>query len=516
MKRFSVKKIESQYLVICLIIFLAFISFWFVFPIYSFDSRWYISYLDHFRGVKPMNEWYAVRGFTFPVILWGAYLVQPNSFGIEMVFCCVYIIWAVYVFKIFALVKRECYEEKVSCSENVIIGLVIIFNPVVWGYAHVVLTETIGIFFSTIYIFYAFRFFIKRRKGRDKKKDYVIFLLFSCIMTLILWFLKQSFFANTIFIAAIFEAAVIICKIRLKKIVYAGTLMLAMLLTIKVSNAIWYDVIDVTHNSFTEGLPNRICCLRYFYPEDENISSGHTANISVMDDEYNIIDTFEYTFGENILSRVSYVWECFKKYPGRVVMGYIDNYMLISDVFQNNVSDDIRGKYAYGEVIRSQPIQTIMGAYHLSAEHRNIVKFCIGNEYDSRIGTESEKELLQSINSYSDLMDQYVTVNKPNIVSKLMTNDSLWNITMAGHAILLVGAPFIFIYSLFAYLFDRRKIVMALYCALSGYAFGFVMMYAITGQAIDRHVSTAYAAMLLILAHCIMRLYKCIMIKKMP
>lgn len=507
MKKWVYKIPKGEYLFICLILLLAFISFWFVFPIYTFDSRWYIGYLDYFRGAKPLNEWNTVRGFTFPTILWIAYLLHPDSLGVEIILCLFYIIWTIYIYKLFILIKKECYQKKLNYGEILIIGVFLVFNPIIWGYAHVVLTETISLFFLTIYIFYALKFFFKRRSECAKRSDYILFLVFSCILTSILWFLKQSFFANTIFVATILEFELIIYKKNIKRVFYAVLVLVAMVLSIKISTLLWNNIVGITHNSFSEGLPNKICCLRYFYPDDENIDNGHTGVVSVMDDDYKVIDTFEYTFEEGILSRLGYVWKCFINYPERVMMGYVDNYMIMADIFQNPVKDDIRGKYTFGKVIRNQPIQTVKGAYHLSAEHRNIVKYNMSKEYDSRVETESAKDLLESINSFSDITRQYITINSPNTVSKIMSSDFIWNITMLGYAILLLGAPCIMVYSFFSYLCDKNKTIRAVYFMLSGYAFGFLVLHVVTGQAIDRYAFTVYAVMLIILISDMINIY---------
>lgn len=505
-----IHKVERQYFYIWIILLIAFISFWFVFPIYTFDSFWYISYLDYFIGTRPLNEWFAGRGFTFPIILWLAYLIQPNSWGIEIILCSFYMLFSTYIFKLFVLIKSECFGKKLEIIDCIIVGIFIIFNPIIWGYAHLVLTESISVSLLIFYSYYALRFFFNRRKAIAKNRSYILFLMFSCIMTSILWFLKQSFFVNTIILAIILELGSIVYHLNTKKIIYMLLLIFSMMLSINVPTTIWYNIIEVNDDTFAGGLVDKICCLRYFYPENENIANGCTVKISIMNDNYDVIDNFDYTF-EDGLKRLQYVWKCFQKSPGRLLMGYIDNYMLMSDVFQNPLASDGIAVYAYGSVLRDHPFQTLLGNnnnINLSGEHRLLVQTNIKNGYNSLSAVENARELLQSVNGYTDILNQYETINSPNFISKIMSNKFIWDIAMIWYTVLLIGTPIIFIWSLIKYLIDKSRSIMVVYGMFSAYAFSLIMMHVLTGQPIDRYAFPAYAAMLIILSVSLIKAYE--------
>lgn len=499
-KKIYSKRIEKSAICIGCILVLAFACFWCVFPIYTFDSSWYLSYLDYFTGAKPLEEWFAGRGFTFPLILWLAYLIKPGSLGVEMILCFFYMISNTYLYRIYGIVKQECFKKKLNLLDCIIVGVLIIFNPILWGYAHVLLTEYISIAGLVFYIYYALRFFFLRMKEQSKWTNYVSFLIFSCVMTILLWFLKQSFFVNTVLISAILETWYIIYKPHIKRIAYMVLMLVSMLTSISVSTSVWYNSIGVTDDTFAGGLAYRICALRYFYPENENTVSGSTVKISVMNDSYEEIDSFTYTFEDSIINRVQYVGTCFVKYPGRVLQGWLDNYMCMADIFRLPLAESGEPVWAYGNVVR-KPIETICnntGVLNICGEHRSIVLSNLSQEFNSSERIESHIDLLKSVNGYSDILLLYNHVNVPNFMSKLMSNEYLWDITIVNYAVLLVAAPWVFFYGVWICLGRKDKVEWAVYTVLSGYAWGEIMMHVLTGQPIDRYALPAYMAMLIL------------------
>ncbi len=55
------------------------VVFWTVYPIFTYDSFVYLTYLDYFEGVKRISEWDPMRGFTFPLLLWIGRKLNPSS-----------------------------------------------------------------------------------------------------------------------------------------------------------------------------------------------------------------------------------------------------------------------------------------------------------------------------------------------------------------------------------------------------------------------------------------------------
>lgn len=199
-------------------LFIAFALFWFLFPIYSYDSAWYLTYVDYFNGKLPLSNWNNIRGFTFPFILWIAHIIKAGSWGIEIVLCFFYMVYGLYVFKTVRLIKKHALDKAINFFDCFFVFLFAMMSSILWGYFHYVLTECISVSLLTVYLYYVIKFFIDRKNNSVAKKKYIAFLILTCVMTILLWFLKQSFIANTIFLAAFFELLTWIDKVTLKKI----------------------------------------------------------------------------------------------------------------------------------------------------------------------------------------------------------------------------------------------------------------------------------------------------------
>lgn len=480
------------------ILVLALLVYWCLMPIFSFDSSWYISYLDYFTGVKPMDEFGTNRGVVFPFILWIAYKIKPGIIGLEVVFCLFYMVFVIYVLKTFVLIKQKMFHNRFTKWNAVFISVILVFNPIIWGYFHVILTECISISLSSIYIFYSLRFFIARSEDKCEKKEYIFYVILSCVFTILYWHLKQSFFVNTLFVLGLFEIYFFIRQVNKKKVIYFVVLFVSIMVTLKGSMVVWDTVIDESKSSNDAGiLAIGMCQLRYFLPLDTVGKSG--TIISVRDDSYEEIGTFEYKFENDITNRVGYLLECLKRYPGRVLQGYVDNYLCMSDVYRKE--EFYNGTYQYGPVTRQGILATMFDGdvVNHAGENRLIVRNNLCEiDFGDRIN-QHRQTLREALNIQTDILDYYEYVSKPNIITKLMQNAIWWDVTIALYAILMVSAPFVALFSFIMYFKSKKDIIWAINGTLSLYAWAFVFMHVFLGQAcIDRYALPSYFAMLIV------------------
>lgn len=491
-------------------------AFWSVYPILTFDSGMYISYLDYFEGSAQWTEWNPTRGFTFPLILWIAHKLVPGSTGVELVLYIFYLLFIGYSYKILELLCKEIFYKKISCVGIAIWIFMIILNPLIWSYYHFVLTEGIGALGGIIFIYYSLKFFVARLKDdKIKKFVYAGYFILSAIFTVILWFLKQSFFANIVIVAIMAEILLLIKKTEFKKGVYAIVLCTFIVFSLKISIGVWDGIIGNTSGQSSGGLFYMLDNLRYFW-EEEKEENG-IVNISVKDDTYAEIDSFKYQFEDSIENRINFLMMCIKKYPNRVLQGYIDNYMLLSDVYQSPWDDELNTEYGYiygyGPVIRdfSESILNKGERKNVAGEHRNLILASIKSSYETEFFWDSVDSLLESVGAKSDLQKNYQHTNSPNIVTGIMTNEVYLALVFGWYALILVLAPVVMLIGFIRYIRSKeisQMIYHAVNTILSMYVFGFLMMHTLMGASIDRYAFPAYATMLIVSANMLMKGYE--------
>lgn len=496
-------KISREFFGVSGTLLIAFILFWFMFPLFSYDSAWYLTYLDYFSGDRPLSEWNYIRGFTFPGILWIAHLIKSGSWGVEIVLCFFYLLWGCYLFKTLKFVKKNYLNTNLKLYDCILIFIFALMSPILWGYFHLVLTECISVSLQTVYIYYSIRFFTNRKNQCTRKYEYLFFLLFSCFMTILFWFLKQSFVVNTVFIIIIFEFLICIDKPSLKKILYFILLLICVAGSLKGSIIIWRTAVgseDDRHT--TDYFANRLNMMRYIVIESR-YSGG---NVSVKSDDWKTIDTFEYNYENGYLNNYSDVLKlwglCLAKYPGRLLMGYVDNYLLMANLFQNIYRDDIEEfGYEYGPVARNQIWETLSGQGNnrdISGEHVKLLRNRMINGYDASTTMEASRVTLEENGYGTTFLDDYTNINTPNFITSFLTSKVYWTFSMMVHALLLVAAPFVCVIC-FGFYLKRKRSLASILSALSFYAFFFVLMHVVEGLPIDRYAIPAYGIMLVVL-----------------
>lgn len=476
---------------------IAFILFWFMFPLFSYDSSWYITYLEYFSGDKPLSEWNPIRGFTFPLILWIAHLIKAGSWGIEIVLCLFYMLWGCYLFKTLRLVKKSCFNADLNICDSIALLVFALLNPILWGYFHFVLTECISVSMLTVYAYYAIKFFIHRKNRCASKYENIGFLFLSCFMTVLFWFLKQSFVANTVFLIIIFELLIWIDRLTLKRFLYTLLLISCVTGSLKGSIEVWKSAIGVEdiHTAF---VANRLNMMRYIVVENR-YNGGY---ISVMNDDWEVTEVFECEYENNYAGVLKFWSTCMTKYPGRVLRGYVDNYLLMADLYQNVYRDDVEEfSYEYGPVARDRIWETVSGqstSGDISGEHVRLVRSRMINVFDAAKTMENNREILEENGNSTMFLGNYTNVNTPNFVTSFMTNKIYWTFAMIVNSILLIAAPFVCAVC-FGFYIKRKKSAAGVFMALSFYAFFFVLMHVVEGMAIDRYAIPAYGVMLSVL-----------------
>ena len=178
-----------------LLIFIAW--FYLTFPmILTYDSAHYMGYVQIFENVLPFSTWDIVRGPVFPILIHLSNLFfGKTSNGIVLFSFIFYLIMLFVSSKIIKEFSQE--NKKVKIVLTMLFFLLVVFNIIVFGYYHTLLTEFVAMTISVISCYLSWKLLLKTTKG--DKKHYFLLMLCFVIMVPFSWFLKQPYVSITLF-----------------------------------------------------------------------------------------------------------------------------------------------------------------------------------------------------------------------------------------------------------------------------------------------------------------------------
>lgn len=154
--------------------------------ILSYDSAHYLKYVEIFERKQHFYTWDVVRGPVFPLIIYSAInLFGRNSTGILIMF---YLFYLIFTFSIGKMLDRLIPEFKFKTIMKVILLCIVVLNPIILGYYHVMLTENVAITVMTLSCLISFIWLEK-----DSKLSKWLISIYFVIMTTFAYFLKQPY-----------------------------------------------------------------------------------------------------------------------------------------------------------------------------------------------------------------------------------------------------------------------------------------------------------------------------------
>lgn len=211
-KRVASKKTLVVFFIFALITFLYFYVPISVFP----DSVDYYNYMKIFTGLDPIYSWNLIRGPSFPVLIY----LFVTFFGGAMVGLLVgsYLFFAGLITVIYVTLKKVIDDLRFNKPKRIFVlvmflGL-IVFNPILFGYSHALLTEFVAAFFAFVSCIISWKWL--NVDFSTKKIKYVLYSIFFATMFIFIWFLKQPYFTIASFPLLIASTISIIecCKLR--------------------------------------------------------------------------------------------------------------------------------------------------------------------------------------------------------------------------------------------------------------------------------------------------------------
>lgn len=282
-------KSHKEMVLLCTLFIIATTLFFSFSVSFAPDSIQYYYYSIIFDGEVPFSEWWAVRGFTYPFYIFLiTSIFGKTRFGLLVSLYLPYIL----TLAMFYLLLRKIIGKERTLKYIYFIFfamlLFIIFNPIVLGYSHFLLTECIEPLFIMV-AFYLSLYWNKVDKNTDLKMKIIYILLFA-ILSVVVWFLKQPYYPVIFFIFLISGVLSIIKKHDKFNVLYkSGTLIVALVAILGVAS-LWSNFLkskDVDTTTINPYLANSfVGALRpYYKAEEKDVCNTEYIENSKLSDE---------------------------------------------------------------------------------------------------------------------------------------------------------------------------------------------------------------------------------------
>lgn len=516
------EKINVKILIFLFILVFILGIIYFQFPlVITPDGSQYFLYTQILDGDTPLSEWSITRGPTFPILLYlFKHLFGENQVGLLIGFFIFYLILLGSAALILNSFLKKYNKNHSNSIYWILFILLIMLNPIIIGYSHSLLTETIapGIILLTTYFAYLW----KDVSWKTSRKTSILYtVLFSFIITF-MWFLKQPYMAIIFFIIGISSILSGIYykswKIFLEKVITLLIGCLVMLVSIFIwnnilkNNGVDTEASNSTQGFLSKGIVNslapyynevpkeKFCSTSYIKKsllneneKDEILSLSksnknwcnqvkmyevYDSNGSVTKNAVIITDKNEMTTFDGI----EFLIENTLENPNYTILSYYRNYMATINLYPTSI---INNKYIAGKNF----------GMDYESENKTIGLSTYSNGYKCwwkypGWGNEVyEREDVKYINHYCPSNENN------NILDKVVSNTSEFYLDLFK-IVMLLTFPLTII-SFIMFIKNKKSEVYFVLTILFGSAFLHVMFHAATGAIIDRYAYAAFPAAIL-------------------
>lgn len=510
--------INKTILIGILFIFLTFIYFSFVVTV-SQDSTGYYKYLDILNGKLSFQNWDIIRGPMMPIFLFIIFKLFGNSvFGFLIGTYIFYLILIYFLYKVIKIVAKN-RDGIINNIIWILFIVLVVFNPLIIGYYHAMLTEFIVTTFVAITCYVS----IKWINVKNRSNDFYIYLLSFMFLSGFMWLLKQPYFFAILILLVISTFLSLIKNKSISNLLIKTLSIIVVFIFTFLSIKIWNHILTINGVKSTDeqsasfisnGLASGISYFRREAVADSksiNKTIGELNKVLEPDQQLPLVDNSDSTFSWIIYSirvndgqsvkgfwvlkvknaknfSMSETLELFKyvtkKFPSVLIDSYVANYLATINIYQS-----IPTEYGFF------PLKKISD-YNHENDFFGLMQYKFKETY--WWGYFPYDENNENMVYSNENISQFEKVNKPNIVAQTYANltskTSLWLFR-----IVFILAPTIGLFVLVKYIEDlfKRKnkhlqntseIIIILY----SFAFLYAVFFSLIGANIDRYIFPAY------------------------
>lgn len=482
------------------------------------DSAHYYRYIPIIEGKVSITEWDIVRGPVFPYLL---YFIKKifgsNNFSLVLVTFISYAIMIIFVKLILDKLAESISDKRAKFLFYGVTMLLIIINPILFGYYHALLTEFVALTITIVSCYIAWKWiYFDCSKNILKAIGYSVFFIVAILFS---WFLKQPYVAVALFPMMLSIVISVFVNFNVINLIYHIATIALCAFTLSTSIGAWNSYLDKsgldlnTNRNVVSNLGTQLAgssknIERYSGEKQEKFEKTYLTNSKLSKEEKEIVtkklesetnylafkvynpkgqidDIVVFDIGNktsiSITEGLSILLNLFKSYPIDVSEGYLTQYLFLSDVYE--MTDDLD----------TWPLG-INKTINLDANYENLT---IG----SNIINPKNSVFPMTDELYNGVKDLDVYYNPPIIFQSVLDRDKEFFHRMYSITMLLL--PFLFVASLVLRIVNRKKLKefekreYDLLIILLGFSVMNVGVYVFTGSCIDRYQSPALIPMTL-------------------
>lgn len=164
------------------------------------DTNLYYKTAKILLGLEELSNWPIVRGPSLALILYPFLkILGNNEFSIRICLCIFYLIMIITSYNFTKKETNNLLTKKENKTKIIVYSiyiLLIVLNPIIFGYYHGILTEFAA---NTISIINLILITKINNKENISNKHYIKLLIYSCFIFTFSWFLKQPYFTISFF-----------------------------------------------------------------------------------------------------------------------------------------------------------------------------------------------------------------------------------------------------------------------------------------------------------------------------
>ena len=359
-------KVKSNWLFLVIM----FIIFFACSEIITWDSAHYLSYVNIFEGIAPIASWDIVRGPVFPFIIF----LSNSLFGktTQGIMITQFLSFTILFFTIQFFLNKLIRNGKHKTIKIRIIEAILLFNPIILGYYHVLLTEFVAITLMMLSLLVSYLWF-----NTDSRKNRAFCSLYFLLAVPFSYYLKQPYICCTLLPFGFAFLLSIIRKFDWHKVANFFVSCLGILLLLVVLNKSWNnylisngvnmntgrDTSSIFAKQLLNGVANYSINNSYNFEtfEEDNLLSDKEKDIIRNTENKSLITVIDIVDSANVLERdviiankdnnissksaLIEIASTFLKYPNLITVNYIKNYCALSSIC--NIGSDEAGVMYY-------------------------------------------------------------------------------------------------------------------------------------------------------------------------
>ncbi len=489
------KKIRNNktFIIIFILMTVLFLSI----PIFFMpDSIEYYRYLRIYYGIEKIANWNIVRGFSLPTILFiFTKILGKNIFALTF---CSYFFWAIIAITSYLFLKKitNNYSKFTKNIIFIIYYLLVIINPVLFGYYHSVLTEFVAITMSFICCIISIRF-LQFKANIKNIKTYIYIIIFSFLF-IITWFLKQPYFSIAFFPLILVVFLSIFKYKSIKDFLYRFSVLLFSIIILLLSMSSWKTFLEKNGVDYKHSQNNESFLREAFFNgmsnvridrDEEHYTYEYLKNntllkkkkikkllnskknfriINVYNNKKKLIDTMIFKYkGKDYTSvdSIKFYFKAITKHPISILESYINGYLATIDIY---VSQRDKDNYYWPELTTK------------TSNHEN---YTIGLGYLNN----NTNTIWLSESNLKEISSLEKEVKIPSIIKKIIIiyGKIIFYIFKAVFIILPIAS----IKSIYNYIKDKKKSIRNETIAiLLCFSFLHIVFHVVMGAIIDRYV----------------------------